>query len=65
MFISIKSEIKKNKKTIAISIANSKKTLRTKLKAPNQEKRLQKWKDHFKSLLGNESETTEKSIKMF
>ena len=34
-------------------VSKRKNTLREKLKAVNQEKRLQKWKEHFKSMQGN------------
>ena len=36
--------------------------LRVKLKSVSQEERLLKWKEHFKKLLGNPSETTDKPI---
>ncbi len=44
-------------------INKRKSTLRSKLKAANQEERLQKWKEHFKNLLGNPPEVTDKPIK--
>ena len=37
--------------------------LNQKLKATYQEKRLEKWKEHFKNLLGNPPEVTEKKTK--
>ena len=37
--------------------------LRAKLKAASQQESIQKWKEHFKNLLGNPTEITEKSTK--
>ena len=37
-----------------------KSTLRSKLNATSQEKRLQKWKEHFKNQLGNLPKITDK-----
>ena len=40
-----------------------KNTMRGKLKAASQEERIQKWKEHFKNLLGNISKDTDRPIK--
>ena len=37
--------------------------MRAKLKAASQEDRIQKWKEHFKNLLGNFRKVTDKPIK--
>ena len=39
-----------------------KSTLRAKLKVASQEERIQKWKEHFKNLLGNSTKVTDKPI---
>ena len=44
-------------------VTGRKSTLRAKLKTACQEERLLKWKEHFKNLLGNSSEITEKPLK--
>ena len=40
-------------------VSGRKSTSRAKLKIASQEERLQKWKEHFKNLLGNPSKITE------
>ena len=44
---------------------SGKNTLRAKLKAANQAKRIHMLKEHFKNLLGNSSKVTDKSITKF
>ena len=41
-------------------VSGRKSMLRIKLKVASQEERLQKWKEHFKNLLGNPPEITDK-----
>ena len=41
-------------------VSRRKSTKGVKLKATSQEERLQKWKEHFKNLLGNPPEITDK-----
>ena len=43
-------------------MSGRKNTLKPKLKADNQEERLQKWKEHFKNVLGKPPEITDKLI---
>ena len=46
-------------------MSERKSTLKAKVKGASQEGRLQKWKKHFKSLLRNPPEVTDKPIKKF